>query len=98
MEHWCCDETGLLKALYDYVPFTRDGICVLHKEGHYSKGPTELALFWKDLTCSRYLIETDMTGKQTEDQVESKSMIFELLILDLVCCLEIRGRWWVVYW
>eukprot|EP00210_Caulerpa_lentillifera_P001627 g1565.t1 len=68
LEYWNCDERGLLSALYDFVPFTRDGVCIIHKEGHYSKGPTELALIWKDLTCSRYLIETDMTGKETEDQ------------------------------
>lgn len=63
-----CNEHGLLASLYDAVPFVRDGICLLHKEGHYIHGPSELSLLWKDLTCSRYLIETDMHGNPTEHQ------------------------------
>lgn len=68
MSYNTCDTTGLLSAMYDFVPFIRDGIYLLHKEGPYVRGPSELCLVWKDLTCSRYLIETDMEGIPTEHQ------------------------------
>ena len=54
--------------MYDFVPFVRDGIVLQHKEGSYTHGPNELSLLWKDLTCSRYLIETDMDGRPLEHQ------------------------------
>ena len=63
-----CREQGLLSSMYDFVPFVRDGIVLQHKEGSYTHGPNELSLLWKDLTCSRYLIETDMDGKPLEHQ------------------------------
>lgn len=37
-------------------PFVRDGVYLLHRQGHYCPGPapTPLALLWKDLGCSRW--------------------------------------------
>ena len=37
------------------VDFMRDGLYLLHRQGHYVPGPTPspLALLWKDLGCSR---------------------------------------------
>ena len=69
-----CSHQGLLEALYGFVPFTRDGIHLLHKESHYTSGPSELSLLWKDLMCSRYLVETDMTGKPTKYQCISLTL------------------------
>ncbi len=40
-------------------PFVRDGVYLLHRQGHYCPGPatTPLALLWKDLGCSRWGME-----------------------------------------
>jgi len=53
---------GLHAALRGAVPFVRDGIALLHKEGHYALGPTPLALLWKDARCSRFHLDTDAAG------------------------------------
>ena len=45
------------------VPFTRDGLLLLAKEGHFDLGPTPLALVWKDAACSQYVIDTDAAGR-----------------------------------
>jgi hypothetical protein len=34
----------------------QDGVLLLHREGRYTPGQTPLALLWKDLGCSRYLL------------------------------------------
>lgn len=50
---------GLQQAYAGAVPYERDGLLLLHKEGHYHAGHTPLALLWKDAACSRYVIDTD---------------------------------------
>ena len=45
------------------MPFVRDGLLLLNKEGHYELGATPLALLWKDATCSRYVVDTDAAGR-----------------------------------
>eukprot|EP00198_Chlamydomonas_reinhardtii_P012130 XP_001701467.1 predicted protein [Chlamydomonas reinhardtii] len=52
------------------VDFMRDGLYLLHRQGHYVPGPTPspLALLWKDLGCSRYLMDTDNKGLPLEHQ------------------------------
>lgn len=45
------------------VPFVRDGMMMLHKEGRYLAGASSpLALLWKDAACSRFLLDTDPSG------------------------------------
>ena len=53
---------GLHAALRGPVPFVRDGVTLLHKEGFYELGASPLALLWKDATCSRYHLDTDAAG------------------------------------
>ncbi|GIL69574.1 hypothetical protein Vretifemale_497 [Volvox reticuliferus] len=52
------------------VDFLRDGLYFLHRHGHYSPGlsTSPLALLWKDLGCSRYLLDTDSSGQPLEHQ------------------------------
>ena len=50
---------GLREAYKGQVAYERDGVLLLHKEGHYHQGHTPLALLWKDTACSRYVIDTD---------------------------------------
>ena len=45
------------------MPFVRDGLLLLNKEGHYELGPTPLALLWKDAHCSQYMVDTDTAGR-----------------------------------
>ena len=52
------------------VPYVRDGLLFLHREGHYFGGAggkdslsSPLALLWKDMSCSRFSISTDAQGK-----------------------------------
>ncbi|PNH08614.1 Snurportin-1, partial [Tetrabaena socialis] len=54
----------------DCVDFVRDGLYFLHRQGHYAPGAaaSPLALLWKDLGCSRYLIDTDAKGLPLEHQ------------------------------
>lgn len=52
------------------MPFVRDGLYLLHKEGHYTLGQSPLALIWKDATCSRYLLDTDLNGNPLQQQVQ----------------------------
>ncbi|KAK9832305.1 hypothetical protein WJX74_005806 [Apatococcus lobatus] len=59
---------GLKEAYAGVVPYERDGLLLLHKEGHYHQGPTPLALLWKDAACSRYVIDTDAKGVIPEHQ------------------------------
>ncbi len=60
---------GLQHAYSAAVPFRRDGLYLLHKEGHYSLTSTPLAVLWKDSTCSQYFIDTDANGVVPEQQV-----------------------------
>ncbi|KAG2451618.1 hypothetical protein HYH02_003399 [Chlamydomonas schloesseri] len=57
-------------ALGAAVDFMRDGLYLLHRQGHYVPGPapSPLALLWKDLGCSRYLMDTDAKGLPLEHQ------------------------------
>ena len=64
-----CFADGLCSAYSDPVPFQRDGLYLLHKEGHYSLTSTPLAVLWKDSLCSRYFIDTDAKGVVPEHQV-----------------------------
>lgn len=57
-----CTPEGLTAAHSGPVPFTRDGLWLLHREAHYAAGPTPLALLWKDAASSRYVIDTDPAG------------------------------------
>ena len=60
---------GLQHAYSAPEPFQRDGVYLLHKEGHYSLDSTPLAVLWKDGACSRYCIDTDAQGVASEHQV-----------------------------
>lgn len=54
---WPATPAGLTAAYSDPLPFTRDGLLLRHREGHYVTGaPTPLALLWKDAACSAYLL------------------------------------------
>ena len=64
-----CDAEGLHHAYSSPVPFQRDGLYFLHKEGHYSLDTTPLAVLWKDEACSPYIIDTDANGVVPEHQV-----------------------------
>lgn len=51
------------------MPFRRDGLLLLHKEGHYDLGTSPLALLWKDALSSRYFVETDAKGVIPPQQI-----------------------------
>ena len=51
------------------MQFERDGLYFLHKEGHYLLGQSPLALIWKDASCCRFLLDTDLNGKPLQCQV-----------------------------
>ncbi|KAL3143993.1 hypothetical protein ABBQ32_003801 [Trebouxia sp. C0010 RCD-2024] len=63
-----CTQGGLQHAYSSPVPFQRDGLYFLHKEGHYSLDSTPLAVLWKDEACSQYCIDTDANGVVPENQ------------------------------
>ena len=69
MQLHLCAADGLGTAYSGPVPFQRDGLYMLHKEGHYSLASTPLAVLWKDSLCSRYFIDTDAAGVVPERQV-----------------------------
>lgn len=60
---------GLNSAYTAPVPFQRDGIYLLHKEGYYALDTSPLALLWKDPTISKYFIDTDAQGVIMPNQV-----------------------------
>ena len=62
---------GLQQAYSAPVPFQRDGLYLLHKEGHYSLSSTPLAVLWKDSSCSQYFVDTDANGVVSDHQVGS---------------------------
>ncbi|CAI5483887.1 unnamed protein product [Closterium sp. Yama58-4] len=50
------------------VEFTRDGLLFYNRHSHYTLGLSPLVLQWKDATCSRFIIDTDGSGKIPERQ------------------------------
>lgn len=60
---------GLTAAYRSPVPYTRDGLLLLHKEGIYQGGLVPTALLWKDGHCSRYAIDTEPDGSVAAQQV-----------------------------
>eukprot|EP00955_Chlamydomonas_euryale_P082027 363662-Chlamydomonas_euryale.AAC.27 len=66
------DEAGLAEAHGGCEPFVRDGVYLLHRDGHYQAAgaPCPLALLWKDAACSRYLLDTDVDGRPLDQQVK----------------------------
>ena len=57
-----CDVEGLVAAYQAPMPFTRDGLLFLAKDGNYELGVSPLAMLWKDATCSEYVIDTNPDG------------------------------------
>eukprot|EP00884_Botryococcus_braunii_P015240 jgi/Botrbrau1/239/Bobra.0022s0214.2 len=58
-----CTPEGLQTAYESPLPFQRDGLLLLHKEGCYETGGVSpLALRWTDSHCSRYPITTNPAG------------------------------------
>ncbi len=55
------------------MPYRRDGLYLLHKEGHYALEHSPLALLWKDAECSRYFVDTDAAGNALPQQVHARS-------------------------
>ncbi|EEH56954.1 mRNA_cap_enzyme [Micromonas pusilla CCMP1545] len=51
------DVEGLRAAYEGAVPFERDGILFLAKDGNYAIGASPLALQWKDARCSKHVLE-----------------------------------------
>ncbi|CAI5497731.1 unnamed protein product [Closterium sp. Naga37s-1] len=50
------------------VEFTRDGLLFYNRHSHYTLGLSPLLLQWKDAACSRFVIDTDGSGKIPEQQ------------------------------
>ncbi|DBA86304.1 TPA: hypothetical protein ACH3X2_005543 [Trebouxia sp. C0005] len=65
---YTCSPEGLQQAYSTPVPFQRDGLYLLHKEGHYSLSSTPLAVLWKDSSCSQYFVDTDANGVVSDHQ------------------------------
>ena len=63
------DAAGIRNA-YDAapVPFQRDGLLFLAKDGAYELGVTPLAALWKDARCSRYFLEENPGSSDPERQ------------------------------
>lgn len=60
---------GLAAAYQSPVPYTRDGVLLLHKDALYEGGQVPTALLWKDAHCSRFAIDTDPDGQVPAMQV-----------------------------
>ena len=57
---WYTADAAGLDAAYrgpGPLPFVRDGLMLLHREGYYALGLSPLMLLWKDAHCSTYLTE-----------------------------------------
>ncbi|KAL2934492.1 Snurportin-1 [Bienertia sinuspersici] len=63
-----CDQSGLLSAYTEKVPYVKDGLLFYNKHAHYQSGNTPLTLVWKDEKCSQYVIDTDSAGKVPSKQ------------------------------
>ena len=59
---------GLHAAYGEPVPFTRDGLYLIHRRTQYTLGQTPLALNWKDAASSRYFVDTDAKGNVLPEQ------------------------------
>lgn len=53
------DCSGIQLAYSGSVPFLRDGLLFLNKQGYYNMGLSPLVLVWKDPSTCRYLLSTD---------------------------------------
>jgi len=51
------DPQGIRMAYSDRVPFIRDGLYFIIKQGYYNFGLSPLVLIWKDRACCRYLAD-----------------------------------------
>ena len=63
-----CDAAGLLAAYRTPVPFVRDGLLFVAKDGNYELGVTPLAMLWKDHVCAPYVLDTNPDGSTPERQ------------------------------
>ncbi|CAL1405746.1 unnamed protein product [Linum trigynum] len=61
-------EKGLPAAYTDATPYVKDGLLFYNKHAHYQSGNTPLALVWKDVKCSQYVLDTDSTGQVPDQQ------------------------------
>jgi hypothetical protein len=69
---WACDAEGLTAAHSSQrLPYTRDGLLLLHVQSHYTRGSTPLALLWKDPSCTTYFLDTDPKGVVPQYQVHT---------------------------
>ena len=66
-----CDASGLLAAYSAPVPFTRDGIQFLAKDGNYELGVTPLCVMWKDPATSDFFLDENPDGTDTQRVVLS---------------------------
>ena len=66
-----CDASGLLAAYSAPVPFTRDGIQFLAKDGNYELGVTPLCVMWKDPATSDFFLDENADGTDTQRVVLS---------------------------
>ena len=63
------DATGIRNAYETVpVPFQRDGLLFLAKDGAYELGVTPLAALWKDARCSRHFLEENPGKPDPERQ------------------------------
>lgn len=53
------DCPGIQLAYSGAVPFIRDGLLFMNKQGYYNMGLSPLVLVWKDPSICRYLLSTD---------------------------------------
>jgi snurportin-1 len=44
------------------MPFIRDGLLFVAKDGNYELGVSPLAMLWKDRSCSEYVVDTNQAG------------------------------------
>ena len=66
-----CDASGLRAAYGSPVPFRRDGIQFLAKDGNYELGVTPLAVMWKDPNTSDFFLDENPDGSDTQRVVLS---------------------------
>lgn len=60
--------SGIQEAYSTVLPFRRDGLLFIHKQGRYATGSSPLSLVWKDSSCSPYFIDTNRDGSHTVRQ------------------------------
>ena len=47
-----CSAAALAAAYGAPLPYERDGLLFVHREGLYERGPSPLVLSWSDASCS----------------------------------------------